>query len=112
MRTSVALAATLVGLLNCGIPVTAVAQYGGSGSPGGQASGLTSDVRDPVVELQRIRARRALPEARDSLFRTSPLTPLRAGILRAENRLDEATNIKFGTAVNHLFQQLFNSHSD
>jgi hypothetical protein len=67
---------------------------------------LTSDIRDPVVELQRIRARRTLPEARDSLFRTSPLTPLRGAVLRAENRLDEATNIKFGTAVNHLFQQL------
>jgi porin len=34
------------------------------------------------------------------------LTPLRAGVLRLENRLEEATDIKFGTAVNHLFQQL------
>ena len=39
---------------------------------------LTTDLQDPVVELQRIRQRRQITRARgDSLCRTSPLTPLR-----------------------------------
>jgi porin len=59
-----------------------------------------------VVELHRIQARRTISETRSSLFRTSPLTPLRGAWLRAEQRLYEATDIKFGTAFNHLFQQL------
>jgi porin len=56
--------------------------------------------------LQRIRARRTIRETRSSLFRTSPLTPLREYWLRAEKRLNEATGMQFGTAVNHLCQQL------
>jgi hypothetical protein len=106
MRTLVVHSVVFAGLLTCCIPTPADAQDSESAALGSQPVGFTSDVRDPVVELQRIRARRTLPEARDSLFRTSPLTPLRGAVLRAENRLDEATNIKFGTAVNHLFQQL------
>jgi hypothetical protein len=106
MRTSVVRSVAFVGLLTSFIWTPAGAQDGSSASLGSQPPGLTSDVRDPVIELQRIRARRVLAESRDSLFRTSPLTPLRAGVLRLENRLDDATNIKFGIAVNHLFQQL------
>ncbi len=40
------------------------------------------------------------------LFPTSPLTPLRERGLAAEKRIYEATDIKFGTAFNTLFQGL------
>jgi hypothetical protein len=73
-----------------------------------QRPGLTSDPLDPVVELRRIRARRALTQRR-SLFQTSPLTPLRQLWLEAEQSLYEETDIKFGTAFNHLFQWLSES---
>jgi hypothetical protein len=66
---------------------------------------LTTDLQDPVVELQRIRQRREISRERgDSLFRTSPLTPLRERIISAEKRLYERTDFKFGASGNHLMQ--------
>jgi hypothetical protein len=109
VRFTVAFSLTLAGLLSCLVLGTARAQDAPTGSGNSQGSDITSDPRDPVVELQRIVARRAVSESRPSLFRTSPLTPIREGVLRLENRLDEATDIRFGTAVNHLFQQLSES---
>ncbi|NQT14567.1 MAG: carbohydrate porin [Planctomycetes bacterium] len=85
---------------------TAIAQDVPAGLNTNQGPGMTSDPLDPVVELHRIQERRVVSETRSSLFRTSPLTPLRGAWLRAEQRLYEATDIKFGTAFNHLFQQL------
>ena len=70
-----------------------------------QSQEFTSDPRDPLVELERIQARRTFEKSRPSLFSTSPLTPLRQRWFEAEKSLYEATNIKIGTAFNHLFQQ-------
>jgi hypothetical protein len=71
---------------------------------------FTSDIQDPVVELRRIRAKRAQTKTPDySLFRWSPLTPLHKGFDRAEERIYKATNIKFGSAFNTLFQGLSES---
>jgi porin len=109
MRSTVVFLLTLAGLLSCLVLGTARAQDAPAGSGNSQGSEMTSDPRDPAVELQRIVARRAVSESRPSLFRTSPLTPIREGVLRLENRLDEATDIQFGTAFNHLFQQLSES---
>ena len=67
--------------------------------------GLTSDPLDPIVELHRIQTRRSLPGTRSSLFPTSPLTPIRQGWQDLENEVYDETDIKFGTAFNHLFQQ-------
>jgi hypothetical protein len=72
-----------------------------------QGPGLTSDIQDPVVELQRIRQKRGLPKTPEySLFGTSPLTPLRERGIAAEKRIYKATDIKFGTNINTLFQGL------
>ena len=96
----------LCSCLSCLMLGTASAQDVPAGLNTNQGPGMTSDPLDPVVELHRIQARRTISETRGSLFRTSPLTPLRGAWLRAEQRLYEATDIKFGTAFNHLFQQL------
>jgi porin len=80
------------------------AQEGGGASSNNQGPGLTSDVQDPVVELQVIRQKRETPTY--SLFPKSPLTPFRDAGLAAEKRIYEATDIKFGTAVNTLLQGL------
>jgi hypothetical protein len=109
MRTPLVFLVIFAGLLNCFTLETAWAQGAPAGSNNYQGPGITSDPLDPAVELQRIRARRVIAKTRDSLFSTSPLTPLRAAWLRAETRLSERTNIKFGTAVNHLFQELSES---
>ena len=74
-----------------------------------QGPGLTSAPLDPVVELRRIQTRRVLSNTRYSLFSTSPLTPVRDGWLGFENRVNERSGFQFGTAFNHLFQQLSES---
>ena len=72
-----------------------------------QRAGFTTDLQDPVVELKRIRQRRAIArEAGDALFLTSPLTPLRDATIAAEKRIYDRTNFKFGTSLNHLLQGL------
>ena len=83
---------------------TARAQFAPAAASGELHPGLTTDALDPVVELRRIQARRTLDETRRSLFGTSPLTPLRQTWLQAEQSFYEATDIKFATAFNHLFQ--------
>jgi len=90
-----------------------VAQDGGdaqstSGGPQfDERAGLTTDLQDPIVELRRIQQRRELiRDPGDSLFYTSPLTPLRESIIAAERRVYERTDFKFGASDNHLFQGL------
>ena len=69
--------------------------------------GLTSSNEDPVVELYQIQQRREQAKTPGySLFRTSPLTPLRQRGIAAENRLYDRTNIRFGTNINTLLQGL------
>jgi porin len=112
MQTSnvVSIKATL--FLICWISSTAIAQNAPSNAEAGsdtfQHPGFTSSPLDPAVELRRIRARRQIT-TRTPLFGTSPLTPLREAWLDAEKSIGEPHDIKFGTAFNHLFQQLSES---
>ncbi len=70
-----------------------------------QRPGLTTDLQDPVVELQRIRQRRQIVrEPADALFTTSPLTPVRKAFIDFEKRLYKETDLKLGTSLNHLLQ--------
>lgn len=72
-----------------------------------QQPDLTTDLQDPVVELKRIRQRRELiRQTGDSLFSTSPLTPLRERLIAAEKRLYKRTDFKWGASGNHLLQGL------
>ena len=113
MRTPVLFSVTLVGLLSCLMSAATRAQDAQgvrASSNNNQAPGFTSDPRDPVVELQNIQARRVQAETPGySLFRRSPLTGLHERADRAEKRIYEATNIKFGSAFTTLFQGLSES---
>jgi len=91
---------------------TVLAQTAMTGAHPSIKNDLTSDPLDPVVELHRIRARRSLPDTRPSLFGTSPLTPLRQSWLELEKQVYEETDMKFGTAFNHLFQRMDESLPD
>jgi porin len=62
--------------------------------------------QDPTVLLRHIERRRT---QRDSLFGTSPLKPLHDATSRGEDKLYEATHIKAGLSVHHLFQWLSES---
>jgi hypothetical protein len=105
MKNFVVFSVTLA-LLGCWMSATARAQNAPA-SPTNQGPGLTSDIRDPVVELQLIQSRRVRTRTPDySLFRRSLLTPLHERADRAEKGVYEATNIKFGAAFTTLFQGL------
>ena len=109
MQSSFLFSITFVGLLSCWMPTTATAQSAQFAADDSHNPGFTSSPLDPIVELQRIRARRSLESTRSSLFPTSPLTPIRQCWLNGENCLKEETGIKFGTSFNHLFQHLSES---
>ena len=86
---------------------TASAQPAQAISDNNQSPGITSDIRDPVVLLRTIRQKREQAETPDySLFRTSPLTPLRERAIAQEKRIYEATDIKLGTTFTTLLQGL------
>ena len=69
--------------------------------------GLTSNVLDPVVNLQRTRlTRQQAKTPGDALFRRSPLTPFRERAIAFEKRIYEARDLKFGTNINTLMQGL------
>jgi porin len=107
MIHNTALSITLVALCSCLMLSTAIAQDGGTATSSNQGPGLTSDIQDPVVELQHIQKKRE--QAKDhgyALFQRSPLTPLRERGIAAEKRIYEATDIKFGTNLNTLMQGL------
>ena len=107
MRTANVSAVLITGLLHCAISLTATAQNPSAGAFQSQGPGFTSDVQDPVEELQVARQRREQAKTPGiSLFRTSPLTPLRERGIAAEKRIYELTNIKFATNFNHLLQGL------
>ena len=84
MRTSVT---TLIvaGILTCWDGSPTAAQDTQPDAQPEQRPGLTTDVQDPVVELQVIRQKREAPTY--SLFRWSPLTPLRERGIAAEKRI-------------------------
>jgi hypothetical protein len=78
------------------------AEEDGAGSGrSSQGSTFGSDPRDPSNFLQDIEQRRA---QRDSLLPVSPLKPIHDVLDPAEKALYDATNLKIGLTLNHLFQ--------
>ena len=76
-KRNLALVTSFTVLLFFTVPVRAQTNQG----PGqfDESPDMTTDLQDPVVELQRIRQRRVISrDAGDSLFRTSPFTPFQA----------------------------------
>jgi hypothetical protein len=72
-----------------------------------QSPGLTSSIEDPVVNLRETRLLREQAKMPgDALFSRSPLTPIRENFIAREKRIYEATDIKFGSNLNTLFQGL------
>lgn len=107
MRTTAISAVLIVGLFHSAMSHSVNAQASTAGAFDSQGPGFTSDVLDPVVELQIARHRREQAKIPNiSLFRSSPLTPLRERGIDAENRIYELTNFKFATNFNHLLQGL------
>jgi porin len=97
---------TLV-LLSCLAPATTRGQAVQTTASTSAGPGLTSDIQDPVVELGFIRAKRIQTRTPDySLFRRSPLTPLHEAADRAEDRIYDATRIRWGSTYNTLLQGL------
>lgn len=95
-------------LLSWAKPIRAQSETtGGTGPSADERPDLTTNLQDPVVELQRVQQRRDMISDRgDSLFYTSPLTPLREAIIAAEQSLYESTDIRLGASDNHLLQGL------
>ncbi|MGI9472471.1 MAG: hypothetical protein ACR2NZ_13100 [Rubripirellula sp.] len=107
MKISMSFALALSVLLSVWIPPDAIAQTANADAFSPQGPGFTSDVLDPVVELQLARQRREQAKAPGiSLFATSPLTPIRERGIEFEKRLYDLTDIKFATNFNHLLQGL------
>ncbi len=93
-------------VLSCLAPATTRSQAVQT-PPNSNGPGLTSDIQDPVVELNFIRAKRIQTRTPNySLFRWSPLTPLHEAADRAEDRIYDATRIRWGSAYNTLLQGL------
>ena len=76
-----------------------------SGGPGG----FGDNDQDLGVLLREIQTRRT---QRDSLLGVSPLKPLHDTTDQVKNNLYNATNLKLGIAVNHLFQGMSDSVGD
>jgi hypothetical protein len=115
MRFLILRSFALGSVLGCLIVATAEAQDGAPTTTSGQNTqtgllvderpDLTANLLDPVVQLRNIRQRREIVRERgDSLFLTSPLTPLRDRINAAEERLYDLTDFNFGISGNHLLQ--------
>jgi hypothetical protein len=89
---------------------TAAAGDEGAGSSrGGPGSAIGGNTEDPSILLQNIQKRRA---QRDSLLGVSPLKPLHDVTDRAKDSLYEATHLKLGLNINHLFQWISDSLPD
>jgi len=81
---------------------TATADEQGAGSSGGGSrSSLSSDPEDPQSLLNGIQERRA---QREALFPVSPLKPLHDASGQAWDAIYQATHLKMGLTLNHLFQ--------
>ena len=100
-------AAASVCLLSCFTMVTAgVAEEAARSSGGGHEDNFGSDPRDPSNMIQDIERRRT---QRDSLWPVSPLKPIHDVLDPAEDSLYDATRIRLGLTLNHLFQGMTDS---
>ena len=91
MRLMVLALVTWVGLLSCFPMATAT------------AGDISSDPVDPSNAAELIRERNA---QRDSLFGVSPLQSLHDAMDKTRDKIYEATHLKLGLRINHLFQGL------
>jgi len=90
----------LIGLLSCFVTATASGDVQGTGgSESGSVIGGNNE--DPSVMLHEIQARRG---QRDSMLGVSPLKPLHDVTGQAKDKLYDATHLKLGLTINHLFQ--------
>ena len=104
MRLLVVVLVTWFGLLSCFAMATATADEQAAGSSGGGShSSFSSDPEDPGQMLKGIQERRAQQEA---LFPISPLKPLHDATSNAWDAIYQATRLKLGLTLNHLFQGL------
>ena len=103
MRVSIIVSVILAGLLSCSMVAPATAQGVEPASNDGERSGLSSDPDDPGNLLVDIRQRGM---QRESLLPVSPLVGLNDFTTQAKDRLYEATGIRLGLAIDHLFQGL------
>ncbi len=91
------------GLLSCFTMATATADDQEAGaSSGGSQSSFSSDPEDPGQMLNNIQERRA---QREALFQVSPLKPLHDASDQMSDSVYQATHIKLGLTLNHLFQK-------
>jgi hypothetical protein len=96
----------LLGFLGAFAMAPAKAQVGPAAMATGAIRSFGDNDEDPRVLLRDIRQRRT---QRDSLFPVSPLKPLHEGMDQFEEALYEATRLRLGLTVNHLFQAISDS---
>ncbi len=102
MKLFIVTLVTWFGLLSGFTVATANAEEQGAGSSGdGSQSSFSSDPEDLENLLNGIEERRA---QRESLFSISPLKWLHDATGRASDSLYQASHIKLGLTLNHLFQ--------
>ena len=102
MRVPVVVLATCAVLLNgFAISTAAAAEPGAGSSGGGYGSSFGGDPEDPGNFLNDLQERRA---QHDSVLPVAPLGWLHDGTGRASDSLYEATHIRMGLTLNHLFQ--------
>jgi porin len=91
-----------LGLLSCFAMATAHAEEKSAGSSGaGSHSSISSNPEDPGNMLNGIQERRT---QRESLLPVSPLKWLHDGTGKMWDAIYQATHIKMGLTLNHLFQ--------
>jgi porin len=89
-------------LLSCFTLATAGTAEEATGSGGdGQENTFSSDPRDPSNFMEHIEQRKT---QRDSLLPVSPLKPIHDFLDPAKKKLYDATHLKIGLTLNHLFQ--------
>jgi hypothetical protein len=97
----------LVGSLSCFTMASAAAASQGAGSGGGSKGGaIGGNDTDPSILVHEITERRA---QRESLLGVSPLKPLHDATDRAKDSIYEATHLRLGLNINHLFQWISDS---
>ena len=102
MRLLIVILVTWFGLLSGFTMATANADEQGTGSSGGGShSSFSSDPEDPGQMLNGIQERRA---QKGALFPVSPLKPLHDATGKMWDSIYQATHIKLGLNLNHLFQ--------
>ena len=100
----------LAGLLGCFTTATATAgEQGARSNGGGFASAIGGNNEDPSILVDEITERRG---QRDSLLGVSPLKGLHDTTDRAKDSIYQASHLKLGLTINHLFQGITDALPD